>query len=151
MSERAEAGFSDSPDLIADPSEDRIIAEERSEWDAGDVSPGGPANSPDSRTETKDNLQQVEIDGGDISVDAALLGQLLNVMPAEVPALMRAHAITSFCERGVDIHQGEFRLNFFYQNRRARVSVDTTGRILRRSVVDFGQHPLPRALHRGGD
>ena len=53
---------------------------------------------------------------GDILIDAALLGKLLDVKPAEVPTLMRAHAITSFCERGVDAHQGQFRLSFFYRN-----------------------------------
>jgi hypothetical protein len=99
----------------------------------------------------KDGLPQIEIVDGDISVDAALLGELLKVVPAEIPALMRAHAITSFCERGVDADQGEFRLSFFYQNRRVRVNVDTAGRILRRSIIDFGRHPLPRALHRSGD
>jgi hypothetical protein len=94
---------------------------------------------------------QVEITDGDVLVDAALLGELLDVPPAEVPALMRAHAITSFCERGVDSHQGQFRLSFFYRNRRARLSVDTSGNVLRRSVIDFGERALPRALHRSGD
>lgn len=94
---------------------------------------------------------QVEIANGDILVDAALLCELLDIAPAEVPTLMRAHAITSFCERGVHAHQGELRLSFFYRNRRARLSIDTSGRILRRSVIDFGQRPLPRTLHRSGD
>jgi hypothetical protein len=86
---------------------------------------------------------QVEIAGGDILIDAALLGELLDVVPADVPTLMRAHAITSRCERGIDAHQGEFRLSFFYRSRRARLSVDTSGRILRRSVIDFSQRRLP--------
>jgi hypothetical protein len=94
---------------------------------------------------------QVEIVDDDILVDAALLGELLDVTPAEVPTLMRAHAITSFCERGVDAHRGEFRLSFFYRNRRARLSIDTSGHILRRSVIDVGQRPLPRSLHSSGD
>ncbi len=90
---------------------------------------------------------QVEIANGDIQVDAALLGELLGIPPAEIPALMRAHAITSRCERGVDAHDGQFRLSFFYKNRRARLVVNSAGRILQRSVIDFGQLPLPRALH----
>ena len=94
---------------------------------------------------------QVEIANGDILVDARLLGELLHIPPAEVPTLMRTCAITSVCERGVDAHQGEYRLSFFYQNCRARLSVDTAGHILRCSVIDFGQQPLPRALHRSGD
>ena len=94
---------------------------------------------------------QAEIADSDILIDAALLGELLEITPADVPTLMRAHAITSLCERGVDAHQGEFRLSFFYRSRRARLSNDTSGRVLRRSVIDFGQRKLPRTLHNPGD
>lgn len=94
---------------------------------------------------------QIEIADKDISIDATLLGDLLCVVPAEVPELMRSQAITGFCERGIDADEGEFRLSFFHQNRRARVTIDAAGRILRRSVIDFGKHPLPRAFHRAGD
>ncbi len=83
-------------------------------------------------------------DGSDIEIDAALVGELFNVPPAEVLALLKARAITSVCERGIDEHQGEMRLSFFYGNRRARVSIDENGNILRRSVVDFGDRPMPR-------
>jgi hypothetical protein len=37
---------------------------------------------------------QVEITDGDILVDAVLLGELLDIEPAGVSELMRAHAIT---------------------------------------------------------
>jgi hypothetical protein len=90
---------------------------------------------------------QVEITNGDIVVDAVLLGELLDIQPAEVPVLMKAHAITSTCEKGVGEHEGEYRLSFFYRNRRVQLSVDESGRILRRSVIDFGERPLPRSLH----
>lgn len=76
-------------------------------------------------------------DDNDIVVDASTVGELLGVAASDVPSLMRTHAITSICERGIDAHQGEYRLNFFYQNRRARVSLDGKGEILRRSVVNF--------------
>ncbi len=81
-------------------------------------------------------------------VDAALIGALLRVPASGVPALMREGKITSTCERGMDEHEGEFRLTFFYRDRRARLSTDLTGRILRRSAVDFGDQPIPGALHR---
>jgi hypothetical protein len=58
-------------------------------------------------------MMQVEIVNGDILVDAILRGELLHIPPAEVPTLIRTHAITSVCERGVDAHQGEYRLSFF--------------------------------------
>jgi hypothetical protein len=93
---------------------------------------------------------QVEINDKTISVDATLLGELLEVLPSDIAALMREHAITSVCERGIDAHEGEFRLSFFYRNRRARLSVDGSGQVLRRSIVDFGDRPLPRALHSQG-
>jgi hypothetical protein len=92
-------------------------------------------------------LMQVEITDGDILVDAVLLGELLDIGPAEVSKLMRVHAITGRCERGVDANQGQYRLSFFYQNRRVRLSVDSSGHVLRRSIIEFGQQPLPRALH----
>jgi hypothetical protein len=90
---------------------------------------------------------QVEITDDDILVDAVLLGELLDIQPAEVSKLMRAHAITGRCERGVDANQGQYRLSFFYQNRRVRLSLDSSGHVLRRSIIEFGQQPLPRALH----
>ena len=85
----------------------------------------------------------------DIEIDAALVGELFNVPPAEVLALLKARAITSVCERGVDEHEGETRLNFFYGSRRARVSLDANGKVLRRSVIDFGAQPLPRRIRAG--
>lgn len=93
---------------------------------------------------------QIEIADGTIVVDAALIGSMLNIAPEEVPALMRTQAITSLCERGIDEHEGEYRLSFFYQNRRARISVDAAGTVLRRSAIDFGEVALPRQLHRAG-
>jgi hypothetical protein len=94
---------------------------------------------------------KVEIRGEEIVVDAQLLGDLLDIPPADVPALMRARSITSICERGVDAHVGQFRLSFFYRNRRARLSVDRDGHILRRSSIDFGERQLPASMHRPGD
>lgn len=93
---------------------------------------------------------QVEISDKTVLIDATLLGELLNVPPGDVPALMREHAITGVCERGIDTHEGEFRLSFFYRNRRARLSVDTSGQVLRRSTIDFGDRPLPGVLHSQG-
>jgi len=94
---------------------------------------------------------QIEIADSDISIDAILLGELLSIPPADVPELMRSRAITGFCERGIDADEGEFRLSFFHRNRRARVTIDAAGQILHRSVIDFGEHPLPRAFHSVGD
>lgn len=86
-------------------------------------------------------------DSEDIEIDAALVGELFGLPPAEVLALLKARAITGICERGIGEHEGEMRLSFFYGNRRARVSIGENGKVLRRSVIDFGDRPLP---HRSG-
>lgn len=83
--------------------------------------------------------KDIEIINSDIVVNALLLGELLEVAPADVPALMRSQAITSICERGIDEHEGYLRLSFFYLNRRARLRVDMLGHVLQRSVIDFGR------------
>ena len=92
----------------------------------------------------------VELSGSTFLVDAALIAELLDIPAARVPALMRDGRITSACERGMAEHDGQYRLTFFYRNRRARLSTDPTGRILRRSVIDFGDRRIPEALHRAG-
>lgn len=93
---------------------------------------------------------KIEFEDGDIVIDAAVVGPLLNVAPADVPGLMREGAITSLCEAGIDEHEGEHRLSFFYQGRRVRLKVAASGEILGRSIVDFGDTPLPPAMHRPG-
>lgn len=84
------------------------------------------------------------------SVDASLLGELLELPPAEVLALMREKQITAVCENGEGEHAGQDRLTFFYKGRRARLSIDASGRITRRSVIDVGDRPLPPGLRRPG-
>ncbi len=93
---------------------------------------------------------QIELSGGDILVDAALLGAQLNLKATEVPSLLRDRTITSICERGTGTDEGRYRLTFFHGNRRVRVIIDATGRILRRSTIDFGKIALPRQLHQVG-
>lgn len=92
----------------------------------------------------------IEFSDNTFLIDAALLGELLHIPPTRVPGLMREGRITSACERGMDEHAGEFRLSFFYRNRRARLSTDLAGRILRRSAIDFGDRPIPDAMRRAG-
>jgi hypothetical protein len=93
---------------------------------------------------------KIEIGTDGMLIDAKLLADLLHLNPAAVHSLMRGQEITSFCERGIDEHEGEYRLSFFYGNRRARLTVDTAGNVIRRSMIDFGQAALPRQFHRTG-
>jgi hypothetical protein len=89
--------------------------------------------------------QRIEFRDDAFVVDAALVGELLQLSPSQLQILMRSGTITSVCERGIDAHEGEFRLSFFYGNRRARLSTDLEGRVLRKSAIDFGDRPPPGA------
>ena len=95
----------------------------------------------------------IHIDTGSntIEVDAALVGEGLKIDPSAVQRLMRESEITSRCERGVAEDAGLMRLTFFYRGRRLRIIVEDTGAIVRRSVIDFGDQPLPRSLRRPGN
>jgi hypothetical protein len=92
---------------------------------------------------------KVEIIDGSFVVQAALVGGLLGIPPERVPTLMRDGAITSVCERGIDLDQGTFRLSFYYQARRARLRIDALGHVLQRSVIDFGTRVSPHFLRSG--
>lgn len=93
---------------------------------------------------------RVEFSADGIVIDAALVGPLFNIAPADVQELMRNGEITSLCEAGIDDHEGEFRLSFFFGGRRVRLLVAASGEVLRRSTIDYGDSPLPNALHRPG-
>ncbi|MDG4892371.1 MULTISPECIES: DUF6522 family protein [unclassified Mesorhizobium] len=97
-----------------------------------------------------DRCHKIEMSAGEIFVDAELLGTLLGLEPAAIPSLLRNRTITSFCERGTGADEGRHRLTFFHGNRRARLVVDSAGLIVSRSTINFGEHGLPRQLHRAG-
>jgi hypothetical protein len=88
------------------------------------------------------------VDG--FTIDASLLSEMLGVSPSHVQDLMRQNEITSLCERGEGEHAGQYRLTFFYKGRRARLSIDETGKVIRRSIVDFGGRPVPSSVHKRG-
>ena len=55
----------------------------------------------------------ITIDDGAVEIDASIVGAGLGLEPQEVLGLMRAIAITSVCEHGVDDDAGRYRLTFF--------------------------------------
>ena len=93
----------------------------------------------------------VEIEDGAIKIDASIVGAGLRLEPQEVLNLIRANAITSVCEHGIDDDAGRYRLTFFHKGRRLRLIVDGCGRLVRRSTIDFGNRPLPARMHRTGE
>lgn len=92
----------------------------------------------------------VEISDDAIAVDAAALARELRLSPDEVRNHMRAGTITCVCERGEDEDAGRYRLTFFHEGRRLRLIVEDTGRVVQRSLIDFGERPLPESLRRFG-
>ena len=90
----------------------------------------------------------VEFEEGTLRIDAAVIGQGLNVEPFLVQALMREGKITALSERGVDEDAGRYRMTFFHENRRFRLVVDEEGNATQRSTVDFGDRQLPTSMRK---
>ncbi|MCX7566158.1 DUF6522 family protein [Sulfitobacter sp. F26169L] len=67
---------------------------------------------------------------GQATVDAEDLGPLLGIEPAAVPQKMRSGQITSLFETGIDEDAGRYRLTFFYDNRRIRLTCAADGTVL---------------------
>ena len=81
-------------------------------------------------------MSQVRITEASFEVEAGLIADSFRLDPAGVPALMRAGAITSRCETGVDEDAGRWRLTFYHEGRALRLTVDGSGAILRRATFD---------------
>ncbi len=69
-------------------------------------------------------------------IDAADLGPLLGLPPAEVPRLMREGQITTLSETGEGEDSGRFRVTFRHGAVRVRFTVDAEGRVLTQSRTD---------------
>ena len=109
-----------------------------------DQGSGAERRSDDGLTTVVEHRPHVERDDGGFCIDAALLGNLLNLPSEDVPSLMRDNQITAICERGEGEHDGRFRLTFFFEGRRARLEINDCGYVVARSVIDFGKRNLCR-------
>lgn len=78
---------------------------------------------------------KITMTNGQATVDAVDLGPLLGIAPAEVPAKMRNGDITSRFETGVDEDAGRFRLIFYYNDKRVRLTCLTDGTVLSTSTT----------------
>jgi hypothetical protein len=85
-----------------------------------------------------------------VQVPAAVIACGFDLQTPMVQSLMRSGELTSLCEKGESEDVGRYRLTFFYRNRRFQLVVGSTGEILQRSVIDFGDRELPAALHKPG-
>jgi len=88
----------------------------------------------------------VEFDSDGPVVKARLIGNLLNIPEDQVSGHIQNGGITTLCEKGIGEHDGGFRLSFFHLNRRAQIEVDRHGQVSNRTVIDFGERPLPASL-----
>jgi hypothetical protein len=95
-------------------------------------------------------MQEIVFQEGAIEIDARVLARGLGLDVASLQVFMREGKITNLCERGVDNDLGRHRLTFFYGNRRLRLVVGQAGNVIWQSTIDFGDHPLPAAMHRPG-
>jgi hypothetical protein len=93
-------------------------------------------------------MSKIEIEDGAMHIEAPIVAQGLELEPSLVQAMMRKGEITSLCERGVNEDAGRYRLTFFHKNRRFRLIVDATGTVIQRSIINFGDRPLPASMRK---
>ncbi|GGH20725.1 hypothetical protein SAMN05444007_101448 [Cribrihabitans marinus] len=86
-------------------------------------------------------MTQVERNGGEFVVDAQVLAEAFGVTATEVPELMRAGAITSVCEKGVEADEGNWRFTFYHDGQALRMTVDAAGEIVKRSRFPAARRP----------
>ncbi len=75
------------------------------------------------------------------TIDAADLGPILGLAPAQVPALMRSGDITSMFETGEGEDAGRVRLTFFHAGKRVRFTCDQDGTVLSTIKTPIGPQP----------
>lgn len=89
-------------------------------------------------------MTQVERDGSNFVIPAAVLAAAFRMTEAELRAAMRDGTMTSLCEAGVGSDAGRWRLTFRHADRICRFTVDETGKILSSSRFPARTRP-PRA------
>src|SRR5215217_1019299 len=93
-------------------------------------------------------MSRIVIGDDAIEIEASIVAQGLELEPSSVQMMMRKGEITSLSERGVNTDAGRYRLTFFHKSRRFRLIVDGCGTIIQRSIIDFGDRPLPAPMHK---
>jgi Family of unknown function (DUF6522) len=89
---------------------------------------------------------RIIIEKGSVEIDARLVAEALDLEASEFMMLVRSGHITSLCESGVGADEGHFRLTFFFRGKRLRLIVDRCGHQTRKTMIDFGDRPLPSKL-----
>ena len=108
------------------------------------------AVNPSSSLLDEASATTIAFEDGAVQVPAAVIAYGFDLEAPMVQSLMRSGELTSLCEKGENEDIGRYRLTFFYTNRRLQLVIDSTGKILQRSVIDFGDRELPPALRKPG-
>lgn len=88
-------------------------------------------------------MTTIEFEGDAVQVDAEPIGSGLGIEPARVQPLIREGKITCRHERGKRADAGRSRPIFFLDSRRFRPLINNRGRMIKKSVVDVGDRPVP--------
>jgi Family of unknown function (DUF6522) len=108
------------------------------------------ALNPSSSLLDEASATTIAFEDGAVQVSAAVIAYGFDLEAPMVQSLMRSGELTSLCEKRENEDIGRYRLTFFYMNRRLQLVIDSTGKILQRSVIDFGGRELPAALDKPG-
>ncbi len=73
---------------------------------------------------------RLDVQDGQITIDAHDLAPLIGCTPSQVPELMRAGKITSVYERGEGDDAGRFRVSFRYRAARVRFTCLEDGTVV---------------------
>ena len=103
-----------------------------------------------SRLQSEASLGTIVFEDDTVLVPAVVIGHGLDLDPPTIQSLMSSGELTSLCERGENEDAERYRLTFFYRSRRFQLIIDSSGKILRRSAIDFGERPLPNSLRKPG-
>ncbi|MEZ5725069.1 MAG: DUF6522 family protein [Paracoccaceae bacterium] len=78
-------------------------------------------------------MSDVTRQGEDFAVEAKVIAEGLGLPEHAIARAMSTGAITSRMERGEGADEGRFRLSFFHGKKVLRLTVDASGKVLRRA------------------
>ena len=93
-------------------------------------------------------MSDIELAEDAVKIDAAVIATDLGLGPEGVLGALRDGRLTAVCEQGLEQDSGRWRLTFYHEDRRLRLTVDQTGRVLERSAVRrrLRGHGMPHEL-----
>ena len=84
---------------------------------------------------------KITMTDGQPIIEATDLGPLLGLAPALVPEKMRSGEITSRFETGIDEDAGQYRLTFYHDDKRIRLTCAADGTVISTTRIPVGKQP----------